>query len=118
MLRRLGALLSAMLLLNVSAAEALRVCASQKDHQVAPVAAPVAAEHQHHQAPAQDTEKDCETPKSTECCSALSSCGATLVIDGAQDVASVIPGRDGAPSAAQRAPLARVFSPEPPPPKA
>ena len=117
MIRRLFALASLLLLLNVSAAEALRVCASQANHPAA-TPAPVSDAHQHHHgAPAEKSDKDCETPKSTQCCNALSSCGATLDLGGAAEVASVIPDGGQPLRGLARAPVTRVFSPEPPPPK-
>ena len=118
MFRRLLGFLSVLLLLNVNAAEALRVCASQAKHQVASPA-PVAETHQHHHgAPAEKSDKDCETPRSTQCCNALSSCGTALDLGGAAEVASVIPECAQPLRGAARAPVTRVFSPDPPPPKA
>ena len=114
MLRRIGLLLSALLTLNLSAAEILRVCASQSEHQAE---TPVAAEHQHHAPAETPAEKDCETPAQTKCCAAVSSCGPTVAIDGAADASSVMPDREVTVSGTARAPTALERSPEPPPPK-
>ena len=104
---RLFSLVMILLTLNVSAAEALRVCASQAKHEMQH-----ATKHE-----------GCEKPEPapvkapTTCCDAMASCTATLEIDGAADQTRVIPDRDIEMPAATRAPSALERTPEPPPPK-
>jgi hypothetical protein len=109
MLRRVLAIAASLLLLNVSAAEALRVCAA-KPHQ----AATATGEHQHHHDTAP---KQAEKPVQSECCAAMSSCAVSIEIAGASDVSSAIPDGDRLWAALDGAPAGQVFSPDPPPPK-
>ena len=96
-----------LLTLNVSAAEALRVCASQSSHETKQ-----AAEH-----------KECDQPETppaqapTACCDALSTCGPSISIDSVDDEEGVIPGRGTMTVGATRAPATLEQTPEPPPPK-
>jgi hypothetical protein len=106
-IRRLLALTTLLLTLNVSAAEALRVCASQSSHE-----AKQATEH-----------KDCDKPESpptqapTACCDALSSCGPSISIDSVDDEGGVTPDRGTMTACGTRAPATLEQTPEPPPPK-
>jgi hypothetical protein len=109
MLRRVLGLAAALLLLNVSAAEALRVCAAEP-HQ--PAAA--AGEHQHHH---ESAPEQAEKPVQSECCAAMSSCAVSIEIAGASDVSSAIPEGIRMWAAPDGPPAGEVFSPDPPPPK-
>ena len=102
MIRRFIALLLTLVTLNVSAAEALRVCANQQKH---------AAKHDGCEKPA-----PAKAPVAT-CCDALASCGFALALDGASSADHVVP--DVAPVivSAATAPATLTRSPEPPPPK-
>ena len=115
MLRRLGLLFSALLTLNLSAAEIMRVCASQSEHQQQ---APMPAEHHQHHAPTPvPSGEDCDKPAQKKCCAAVSSCGPTLAIDGAVADSIVVPDRKVSITGTAGAPTALERSPEPPPPK-
>ncbi len=96
-----------LLTLNVSAAEALRACASQASHETAP-----RASHED----CDKTEK-APAPTATTCCDALSSCGPSISIDSAIDDEGVIPDRGTMGAGATRAPETLEQTPEPPPPK-
>jgi hypothetical protein len=102
MIRRFLALLLTLVTLNVSAAEALRVCANQQKH---------ATKHDGCEKPA-----PAKAPLAT-CCDALATCGFTLALDGASIADHVVP--DAAPVmlSAAIAPATQTRSPEPPPPK-
>ena len=83
MISRLGALGLLLLTLNLSASGFVRAC---ERHAVG-VAAP-ATGHEHHSAPHEAgtatrtlSESACETPTTTDCCSALSSCGSGVTLD-------------------------------------
>ena len=104
MIRRVFSVLMMLLTLNVSAAEALRACASQEKH-----SAP-----QHENCDKQ--EKPVEKAPS-QCCDAMASCSFTLAIDGAADEERVIPGRDVATPSDHTLRSAAERTPEPPPPK-
>jgi hypothetical protein len=89
--------------LHVSAAEVLRACATQSNH---------------HQV----KHEGCDKPSSsktlaTSCCAAMTSCGISLVFDGATDESRTSP--DRAPLIPVRASLPSALgrTPEPPPPK-
>jgi hypothetical protein len=114
-IRRLLAIVVALLMLNVSVAEALRVCASEATHE-APIAAEH-AEHQHHSAPAEPTEDDEAPADPASCCAAMTSCGISLALDGAADEQRISPDRDPVIALTATAPSALERSPEPPPPK-
>jgi hypothetical protein len=100
-MRRFFSLLMMLVTLNVSAAEALRVCAGQEKH---------AAPREHCDEPA-----PVKAPPT--CCDAMTSCTFTLIVDGATDEERVVPDADAVISPALFAPATQPRSPEPPPPK-
>jgi hypothetical protein len=103
-MRRFFAVLMMLVTLHVSAAEALRACASQSSH------------HQQVKHDGCDTPAPVKAP-TTSCCAAMFSCGVSLAIDGAGDEARITPDRRAVIAGRTSMVSALERTPEPPPPK-
>jgi hypothetical protein len=123
MLRRVTALLSSLLMLQLSFAASDLVCARHdggtatgNHHSAAHAAAASDATHQSHHAV--DAPKSCEVPARSDCCAALASCGPSIgmLASTREHDAHAINVRVDASVA--DTPLSLIPAPEPPPPKA
>jgi hypothetical protein len=123
MLRRVTALVSSLLMLQLSFAASDLVCARHdggtatgNHHPDAHDAAESHATHQSHHAVG--APKSCEVPARSDCCAALASCGPSigmLASTREPDARSITVRVDARIAAA---PLSLTPAPEPPPPKA
>jgi len=123
MLRRFTALVSSLLMLQLSFAASDLVCARHDagspaaEHHGAGHAATASAA-MHHAEDSIDSSKSCEVPTRSDCCAALASCGPNIGISpttGAGEIRSINLSID-APTA--DSPASLTPAPEPPPPKA
>ena len=118
--RRFVALVLSASLLHLSSARADAVCIV---HAGATGATPAAhhetaapSDHHEHSADAAEDEA-CKTPALPECCQALAACSVTLGSQASLRVNEVHLLHVSVVAALQRAPLSRVATPDPPPPK-
>jgi len=123
MIRRVGGLLIAVLMLQLNIQSVAAACSTNSSHAKSSAAkhTKTVPHHHHVTAGSQEVEHShapCKTPPRAECCQAMTSCGSTL-----------FSGRSSAPIASQRElavvtpytlriPTSRIAAPEPPPPKA
>jgi hypothetical protein len=123
MIRRVGGLLIAVLMLQLNVRYLAAACSTDFSHAKTAATKHAKTESHHHQATAtlpqvEHSQASCEPPVRADCCQAMISCGGT-----------VFSTRISTPVAAQREivvialfalqfPSSRVTAPEPPPPKA
>ena len=118
--RRFIALIVSAALLHLSSARADAVCVQHDAH-----AGATAGAHQESTGPLHDhadaaksiDDEACETPTLPECCQALATCSTTLGDQGSLRVDHSYSLHASVDAALESAPLSRVASPEPPPPK-
>ena len=118
--RRFIALVLSASLLHLSSARADAACT---EHGTAPGATPAthhesAASTNHHGHSGDASEDEaCKTPALPECCQALATCSVTLGSQASLRVDEIHLLHVSVVAALQRAPVSRVATPDPPPPK-
>ncbi len=116
MKRALG-VVSMLLMLHLSLVAADNMCATHGASKAAPVASQGGHHHHGQPEPSHGSQKEnCDTPVSPDCCSALTSCAPTLVLQSAEaDELAVV--RVSYSTERVESAESRVTAPEPPPPR-
>jgi hypothetical protein len=118
--RRFVALALAASMLHLSSVRADSACATHGEHSKgsAQMHHDDADSHSSHSpGPGDSKDKSCETPSQPDCCQALASCSVALGFDGGARLAQHELAHAGVLAALTTAPLSRIATPDPPPPR-